>query len=322
MPAAPRARGSPSRSRRAGGCSPRARPRRGSARRGRTGASVRLGSAAETTSFASSSVPSASVTPTDASVLRPDGDHLALRCGRRHPERFAADSSAVASAPVPPRANTAVPAAPPSVPAESFRNTAAVPVAHGPIEVYSTPRVASGPRTASSSKTSCTRSATAIGSALIASRPVLAPRSRKAFPSFRPIDRVGDRGRLRVGRRGDVHVGEEARDRAHLRVEAGERVGVVRRCAHATRSRCAPGRPRTSRPSRRAAGRTCARRARSPRSRAARACRSFTTEGRSRPTVCVMPGAVTPSAGDVFRRMPPTRSAASSSVTFLPAFAR
>ncbi len=88
---------------------------------------------------------------------------------------------------MPPRANTAVPAAPPSVPAESFRNTCAVPVAHAPIAVYSTPRVASGPRTASSSNTSWTRSATAIGSARIASRPVLAPRSRNALPSFSPM---------------------------------------------------------------------------------------------------------------------------------------
>ncbi len=46
--------------------------------------------------------------------------------------------------------------------------------------------MASGPRIASSSKTSATRSATAIGSARIASRPVFAPRSRNALPSFSP----------------------------------------------------------------------------------------------------------------------------------------
>ena len=80
-----------------------------------------------------------------------------------------------------------MPAAPPSVPAESLRNTAAVPVAQAPIAVYSTPRVASGPRTASDANTSCTRSATAIGSARIASRPVRAPRSRNARPSFSPM---------------------------------------------------------------------------------------------------------------------------------------
>ena len=100
---------------------------------------------------------------------------------------MAACANASASAPVPPTGNTAVPAAPPSVPAESLRNTAAVPVAHAPIAVYSTPRVASGPRTASDVNTSCTRSATAIGSARIASRPVRAPRSRNARPSFRPM---------------------------------------------------------------------------------------------------------------------------------------
>ncbi len=39
---------------------------------------------------------------------------------------------------------------------------------------------------ASSSNTSATRSATAMGSARIASRPVFAPRSRNALPSFNP----------------------------------------------------------------------------------------------------------------------------------------
>ena len=45
----------------------------------------------------------------------------------------------------------------------------------------------SGPRTDSSSKTSWTRSATAMGSARTASRPVFAPRSRNALPSFSPM---------------------------------------------------------------------------------------------------------------------------------------
>ena len=43
--------------------------------------------------------------------------------------------SAAASAPVPPLAKTVDPGAPPSLPAESLMNTAAVPVAHAPIEV-------------------------------------------------------------------------------------------------------------------------------------------------------------------------------------------
>ena len=185
--AAPRAPGSPWRSRPAGGCSPNARPRRDSAPPDRTGAGCASGSAADTTSDASISVPSASVTPRTRPSFDRMPDDLGRRCAHRRRRAFAADSSALASAPVPPRANTAVPAAPPSLPAESFRNTAAVPVAHGPIDVNSTPRVASGPRTASSSKTSWTRSATAIGSARIASRPVFAPRSRNAFPSFSPM---------------------------------------------------------------------------------------------------------------------------------------
>ena len=147
---------------------------------------VRLGSAAETITGASSSLPSASVTPiARVPRLRIATTSAPVRIWT--PRLAAACSSAPASAPVPPLANTAVPAAPPSVPAESFRNTCAVPVAQGPIAVYRMPRVASGPRIASSSKTSCTRSATAIGSARTASRPVLPPRSWNAFPSFSPM---------------------------------------------------------------------------------------------------------------------------------------
>ena len=79
-----------------------------------------------------------------------------------------------------------MPAAPPSLPAESFRNTAAEPADHGPQAVNRTPRVDSGPRTASSSKASWTRSATAIGIMRIASRPYLAPRPRNAHPTLSP----------------------------------------------------------------------------------------------------------------------------------------
>ena len=50
--------------------------------------------------------------------------------------------------------------------------------------------------------------------------------------------------------------------------------------------------------------------------------RSLTTDGRSRPTVWVMPGAVKPSAMVELRSTPPTSDAASSTVTFRPAFAR
>ena len=140
----------------------------------------------------------------------------------------AAEAKAAARAWVPPRANTAVPAAPPSLPAESFRKTAAVPADQGPHAVNSTPRVDSGPRTASSSNASWTRSATAIGIMRIASRPYLAPRPRNAHPTLSAGDRVGERRRADVRGRRDVHVGEEGGDRSHLAVELGERVRVPR----------------------------------------------------------------------------------------------
>jgi len=47
------------------------------------------------------------------------------------------------------------------------------------------------------------------------------------LPQLQAHDRVGEGRRLRVGGRRDVHVGEEARDRPHLRVEPRERLGVV-----------------------------------------------------------------------------------------------
>ena len=147
---------------------------------------MRFGSAPDTTSEASISVPSAVVTPTHPAVHRPDRAHLRVRPDA-HPEAPSSLLERVRQGPGASPREHGLPAAPPSVPAESFRNTAAVPVDHAPIEVKSTPRVASGPRTASVSKTSCTRSATAIGKARIASRPVLAPRSRNALPSFKPM---------------------------------------------------------------------------------------------------------------------------------------
>ena len=88
---------------------------------------------------------------------------------------------------MPPFANVASPGAPPSLPAESFRKTDAVPAAQGPVAVNLIPRVESGPRRASSSKVSCTRSATAIGRERIVSRPATAPMSLNAFPSFSPM---------------------------------------------------------------------------------------------------------------------------------------
>jgi hypothetical protein len=152
---------------------------------GSQSSSVRFGSAADTTRSASTSVPSASVTPR----TRPSLDRISVTSEPvliSAPAALAADASAAASPCVPPRANTAVPAAPPSFPAESFRNTAAVPADHGPHAVKRTPRVERGPRMASSSNTSWTRSATAIGIARIASRPYLAPSPLNAQPTLRP----------------------------------------------------------------------------------------------------------------------------------------
>ena len=57
-------------------------------------------------------------------------------------------------------------------------------------------RVQSGPRTDSSSKTSWTRSATAIGSARIASRPVLRTQVAERLAELQSHDRVGERRRL------------------------------------------------------------------------------------------------------------------------------
>jgi len=88
---------------------------------------VRLGSIADTTSGAGSSVPSDNTTPVARSPRVTMFDTSApVRIST--PSAVAACSRAPASAPVPPRANVAVPGAPPSVPAESCRNTCAVPV--------------------------------------------------------------------------------------------------------------------------------------------------------------------------------------------------
>ena len=101
---------------------------------GSQSASVRLGSAAETTVAASIDSPSASVTPT----TRPSRERISATSAPVRivtPYAFALASSADASAPLPPLAIVLCPGAPPSLPAESIRNTAAEPAAHGPVDV-------------------------------------------------------------------------------------------------------------------------------------------------------------------------------------------
>ena len=280
---------------------------------------VRLGSAVETTSGTSTSAPSARVTPCTRS---PRVRIATTSCWVRSctPRAVAAASSASASASVPPRAKTAVPAAPPSVPAESFSSTCAVPVAQAPIAVYRTPRVQSGPLTDSSSKTSWTRSATAIGSARIASRPVFAPRSRKALPSRRPMIASASEGDLGSG---GMATCTYARKLAIARI-------LWSNPTKASASRTLRGRSSSAvlaasaqnvvaEPSGigaciRTAGATVEYPKRSSR-------RSFMTEERRRPTVWINPGARNPGAGWLPRRMPPGRSARSSTTTLRPALA-
>ena len=166
---------------------------------------------------ASSSAPSASVTPI-ARVPRLRIATTSAPVRTWTPRPAAACSNAFASAPVPPVANTAVPAAPPSVPAESLRKTCAVPVAHGPIAVLRIPRVARGPgwprrrippgQVGDRHRQRSDRLA-----------PGLAPEIPERLAELQPHDRVGQRRRLRVRRRRHGDVREEARDRANLLVE-------------------------------------------------------------------------------------------------------
>ena len=174
---------------------------------------MRFGSAADTTSVASSSAPSASVTPVDAPVLRADRDDFGAGAH--------VDPRAFAAARARPREGAGAAAGehgragrPPSVPAESFRNTAAVPAAHGPIAVeHAAARAA-----ADGLVLEDLLHEVGDGHRQRADRlaPGLAAQVAEGLPELEPHDRVGDRRRLRVGRRGDVHVGEEARDRTHL----------------------------------------------------------------------------------------------------------
>ena len=96
--------------------------------------SVRFGSAAETTVAASIVSPPTSVTPS----TRPSRERISATSAPVRivtPNAFALASSAVARAPLPPLAIVLCPGAPPSLPAESIRKTAAEPAAHGPVAV-------------------------------------------------------------------------------------------------------------------------------------------------------------------------------------------
>ncbi len=113
---------------------------------------VRLGSALDTTTRAWSSSPFARRRPiARCSFVSTSTTSAPVRISA--PSDLAAEARASASAPGPPRANVDCPAAPPSFPAESPRNTAVVPADHGPIAVYCTARDATAPRTARSRRT-------------------------------------------------------------------------------------------------------------------------------------------------------------------------
>ena len=181
--------------------------------------------------------------------------------------------------------------------------------------------MASGPRIASSSNTSATRSATAIGNARIASRPVLAPRSRNAFPSFSPAIASAIDGDLASG---GVIALMYARKLATARTFLSNAGYAAASCACRgfSPSAVVAASPQnvTAEPS------GCGANTRTSGSINSRpnagSLRSLITERRRRPTVCAIPGAVNPGAISLFRRMPPTTSLRSSSVTSLPAFAR
>ena len=191
-----RARSSPARSRPAGGCCRRARP---SSDRASTGSHEpaacawgrpprRRSRACELGAVGKRDADRARVLRADRDDLGPGADlHAERRRGRRR--------APSASAPVPPIANTAVPGRAAVVARRVVQeHLRACPVAHGPIAVYSTPRVASGPRTASSSKTSCDEVGDRHGQRPDRPRgPVFAPRSRNALAELQSHDRVGER---------------------------------------------------------------------------------------------------------------------------------
>ena len=158
-----------------------------------------------------------------------------------------------------PRRTTVCPAAPPSLPAESPSSTAAVPAVHGPIAVYRTPRAAIGPPDV----VALERLAHQVRhrhrqDAEQPPRPAFGPSSRNARPRRRPATASAIDGRLDVGRRGRVEVGQEARHApGPARSNARIGVGVVRRPAPEAPPRSAAGSPHSvERRRRRAAGRT------------------------------------------------------------------
>ncbi len=128
----------------------------------RSPTSVRFGSRPEATIGAAISSPQARATPmTRPSAVVTAATSAPVRSSA--PKARAAAARASLTAPGPPRATTAWPAAPPSLPAESARSVAVVPIDHAPRPVYCTARAATVARTASCSNASATKSATAIG---------------------------------------------------------------------------------------------------------------------------------------------------------------
>ena len=140
------------------------------------------------------------------------------------------------------------PAAPPSLPAESNRSTAAVPADHGPMRRV--PDAAGGEHAARARRSRTPRRpgrpppSAARGWSRGASS---GPRPRSARPSFRPITASAERRRLEVRRRADVR-GRRGSWRASA--PAGRTPGTpsasLRRTGRAGPRRCARGPPTAS----------------------------------------------------------------------------
>ena len=104
-----------------------------------------------------------------------------------------------------------LPIAPPSLPAESLRNTNAVPADQTPMPVNRIPRDATAPTTASCSRPSARSRRPPSGSTADDSRPAAAPRPRKSAAQPQAGQRVAERRALDVGWCRGVHVRRGAR---------------------------------------------------------------------------------------------------------------
>ena len=205
---------------------------------------VRFGSAADTTSGASSSVPSASATPTARSPrVRIDDDlgpraDLDAEAGGRGLERV---GERVGAAPSEHRRSRRAAVGAGRVVQEHLRR------ARGPRAHRRVQHAARGERPAHGLLLEHLLHQVRDRHRQRTDRLAAGPGAEVAerLAQLQPHDRVGQRGRRGVGRDRDLDVGEEARDRADLRVEARERVRVVRAPRSAAPRRSGRRRPRT-----------------------------------------------------------------------------